>query len=193
MESPLILKPNEKPSHINKDMVIGALIIPTLLGGGLVVAAIGALVGAVAGSFIGKKSMEHEAQHGKVISEHHNPMNKDTLGAGLTGLLGGKILAALMLTATGGMLTAPLALFALASVVGGGVVGALIGNKVNQNIHSKELEIAKKQTIVRHIEKHVSPETAKAVEYALEHNKEWANDITQKRMLEQAKTMQVIH
>ena len=194
MAEDLILKTHQKPTYFNKETLIGALLLP-LFGGGAISLAIGALVGA----FVGKKRIEHEAHEGKRVSENHSWLNKETLLGALTGHLIGKAVAisALFLNfstvlATGTSLTAamaataPLALPAMLMVLGSSLVGGYIGNKLDERHHAAEYEQAKTQTIVRHMSRAVSPEAGKAMEYAMEHQKSWSQDVVKDRMVADA-------
>jgi len=172
--SELKLKTNAEPTIFNKEMVIGTLIAP--------------VIGTIIGGYIGKSRMKDEMEHGKTVSENPSFWNKDTLIGGLAGnfvaYIGVKVaLAAITLAA----LTPIPALLALAAVsaaaVGSIVVGAYIGGKAGESRLKAEYEEAKKQTIVEHIGRTTSPEIAKAVEYSMEHNKEWGKQVAEDRLL----------
>jgi len=197
MADELILETHQKPNYFNKEAIIGALLLP-LFGGGAISLAIGAL----AGAFVGKKRMEHEAHDGKHVSENHSWLNKETLLGALTGHLVGKAVAISALfvnfstmVATGTSLTAamaataPLALPAMLMVLGSSLIGGYIGNKLDERHHAAEYEQAKTQAIVRHMSETVSPEAGKAMEYAMEHQKSWAQDVVKDRMLQQSREL----
>jgi hypothetical protein len=188
MADDLILKTNRRPSYWNQEMSIGsglallavavapaALLNP--LGFALLIGAGGA------GALIGKNRMEHEAREGKRVSESYNPFNKDMVWEGLLGAS----LAGLV-----SMMFFPFADAAyIASTVVGGIVGAVAGSAFGKQKHDAEYEAAKRQTIVQHLSQNVSPEVGQAVEYAMSQDKNWAKDITERRMLEQAQSQQV--
>jgi hypothetical protein len=180
MTEPLIYKPDTKPSFFNKEALIGALLIPALITGGVLTLFIGAVAGAVGGSIIGKKRIEHEIEHGKVLAENPHPINKDTIGASLTGVLGAKLLTTILLPGVVGALALPIG---IATMIGGAFVGGMVGHKVAKTTHKTECEEAKKQKIVHHLNKTVSPDVGAAVEYAMDHDKAWSQQVTQDRML----------
>ena len=167
MANALLLKTDQNPSYFNKELVIGTLLFP--------------VVGTVIGAIIGKRRIERESTVGKLVTEQHETLNKDTIiGALLGGALGSGVMSMLALTGPVG------ALIGLAAFAGGAIFGGMVGNKFDERQHAAEWEMAKHQTIVRNISASVSPEMGSAVEYALSHNKSWAKDITERQLLEQS-------
>ena len=68
----------------------------------------------------------------------------------------------------------------------GTLIGGYIGGKTGEARQARELEEAKHQTIVEHLSHTVSPEVGKAVEYSMQHNKEWGKQVSKDRLLAEA-------
>jgi uncharacterized protein YcfJ len=186
------LKTNHNPSYLNKDMVIGAMI------GSFFTPFAGTAIGAAIGSYIGKKNQEKENEHGKRVSEP-SMWNRDTFIGGYIGNLVGAAVAALSFAAiTGVTITAAAAgapvaagaaaltvgtMVAGAAIIGGTVAGGYIGSKAGEARQAREYETARQQTVVQDLEKNVSPEVAKAVEYAManDKSKNWSKEIADER------------
>ena len=195
MGDELVLNTHRNPTYFNKEMAIGAFLVP-LFGGG-VISLVG---GAVLGGLIGKQRIEREALAGKHIDEQHNWLNKDMLLGALIGHAIGRALvfgALAMQIATSGIGTAtslattmaivtPLMPAAAFMVLAASAIGAFIGNKLDERHHAAEVAQAKQQTIVRHVSRTVSPEAGQAMEYALDHQKDWSKGVLEDRMLADA-------
>jgi hypothetical protein len=208
MAQELTLKTNDTPSYFNKDallggslgFVVGMFALNTVLpGAGFIIGA----AGAVLGSLAGKARMESENRNGKKVSEEPSFFSKDTaigglIGAALTplGILAG--IAAGGAIALGISATAPVA---AALVLGGTVigaatpplVGALMGNYIGKSSQRSEYEQARQQTIVDHLNKTVSPEVGAAVEYSMQHGKDWSKQVVEDRLLAEAQGHQHGH
>lgn len=182
MAETLVLKKNESPTYFNKEALIGTLLAPGL--------------GTIIGAMIGKSRMESEATSGKVVTDKPSFWNKDALLGGLLGdLVGaGIIIAVVGIGAVSSIVAgaAPVVLGATAVAAGLGwaasvAAGVYLGGKSGEASQKKEFEEAKQQTIVDHISHKVSPEVGKAVEYSMQHNKEWGKQVTEDRLLADAK------
>ena len=196
MANELTLKTNNTPTIFNKDMALGALI-------GLSIPLIGLIagpIGAVVGGFIGKRRIEEENSTGKRVGEP-SFWNKDTAIGGLSGwaiggLVGVSIALAIITPAifaahAAHTIVAPGIIFAaravgIASSATGIAIGTYLGGKAGEKRQAAEYEEAKQQTIVRGLSQNVSPEVGQAVEYAMAHNKSWAADVTESKLMEQA-------
>lgn len=192
MSEPLVLKTNATPSYFNKDTLLGLLIAGPL--------------GVVVGAFVGKRRLEDERVNGKIVTQTPSFWNKDTLLGGLLGSIASGVAASLsffaitgatMTAVVAGVVLAPAALLTGAAVAGtlalGGIaLGAYAGGKLGQSRLTYEYEEAKKQHIVNHITRTVSPEVGKAVEYSLEHNKEWGKQVSEDRLLAEAQQQQAL-
>jgi hypothetical protein len=174
MADDLKLKTNREPTIFNKEMAIGLMAGVMLPGVGLIGALIAAAAGTVVGGLIGRSRMQDEKTHGKTVSEETSFWNKDALLGGLLGGFVGQVTAVAAMVALSIPLS-PVALVAtlLGSMALGAAAGGYIGGSSGENNQKAEYEEAKKQTIVEHLSHNVSPEVGKAVEYSMEHNKEW--------------------
>jgi hypothetical protein len=184
------LKTNHTPSYVNKDMVVGGII------GSFFTPVVGTAVGAAIGSYIGKKNQEKENAEGKRVSEP-SMWNRDSLIGGFIGYVAGGVAAAVSFAAiTGVTITAaaagaPVAATALtvgtlvagAVAVGGIVAGAYVGSKAGEARQAREYEMARQQNIVQDLQQNVSPEVAKAVEYAManDKSKNWGKEIEEQK------------
>jgi hypothetical protein len=184
------LKTNHNPSYVNKDMVIGAMI------GSFFTPIAGTAIGAAIGSYIGKKNQERENAEGKRVSEP-SMWNRDTLIGGFVGNVVGGIVAAISFAAITGVTLsaaaagAPVAATALTIgtvvaagvAIGSTVAGAYVGSKAGESRQAREYETARQQNVVQELEKNVSPEVAKAVEYAManDKSKNWGKEISDER------------
>jgi hypothetical protein len=181
MAEALVLKKNESPTYFNKEALIGTLLAPG--------------IGTIIGAMIGKSRMEEEAVNGKVVTDKPSFWNKDALLGGLLGdLVGAAIFVAVVgITAVSALVTgAPVVLGAGAIAAGLGwaasvAAGVYLGGKSGEVSEKKQFDQAKQQTIVYHISQTVSPEVGKAVEYSMQHNKEWGKQVTEDRLLADAK------
>ena len=190
MSGPLTLKVTAEPTIFNKEALIGFF---TPL----------AFIGAIIGGFIGKNRMEEEKSAGKIVTDKPSFWNKDTLLGGLIGgwvgalvafvargVIAGPAIAELAATGVVTGANAPLLVTALAvsAVISLGSItlGAYLGGKSGQAHQVQEYEAAKQQTIVGHISKTVSHEVGKAVEYSMEHNKDWGKHVSEERLLAEA-------
>lgn len=182
MAQELTLKTNHSPSLFNKDMLLGALI------GTLVMPPIGTLVGAGIGGVVGKGIQEKENRNGKHVGDP-SFWNKDTAIGGLIGSFIGSVAAGVAMFAVAG---ASPAIAAVGLAVAGAAwmastgLGAYLGGKAGEKRQAREYEEAKQQTIVSHISNTVSPEVGAAVEYSMGHNKSWAKEVTEARLLAEA-------
>ncbi len=204
MSEQLTLKTNNSPSYFNKDTllggllsyVVGGIVLNAFIPGGGLIAAAG---GAIIGGMMGKNRIEDENKNGKKVGEP-TAWNKDTAIGGLLGFVGAGIAVAVTLVLGAGATlaaaaAAPAAVPAAAigtlvamgaALLGAPIVGAFIGGKIGKNRQTHEVEDSKKQTIVEHLSKTVSPEVGKAVEYSMEHGKDWSKQVTEERMLAEA-------
>lgn len=186
MAQELRLKTNHNPSIFNKDMLLGGLLgalVPASLPGGFVLTTAAIIGGALTGGAIGRHTQEVENREGKRVGEP-SFWNKDTL---LGGLIGNTIGAAVGVAAffTIAAAGAPLvgAAVLAASWIGGATLGTMIGGKSGKSRQAAEFEMAKRQQIGAHISQSVSPEIGQAVEYTMEHNKSWAKDVLEQKLL----------
>lgn len=179
MAEELRLETHAKPSGFNQDTLVGAL-IGFAMPGGLITAAIGAVIGGV----IGKKQMEDEEQHGKKVSSP-NPWNKEALIGGLTGYIASTFVEGIVATAviaSTGTIGVGAAIGLMAIGLAGPVIGGLMGSKAGERRQEIEYEVAKQQTIARHLGGNSSPEMGNALDAVEMPTKSWAQDIAQKRM-----------
>jgi hypothetical protein len=183
MAQELTLKTHHNPSVFNKDMLLGGLL------GTVAMPVVGTLIGAIIGGSIGKTNQEKENENGKRVGDP-SFWNKDTAIGGLIGSFVGSAIGAVAMfaLAAGGAPVLAAAGLAAAGVawMGATALGAYIGGKAGEKRQAREYEEAKHQTIVNHISNKVSPEVGKAVEYSMEHNKNWAKDVTEERLLAEA-------
>jgi len=186
MADDLILKTDKKPTMFNPESKIGLwagfLLAATTAIGFTPIGFLTMAAAMVAGGFLGKIRMAREESQGKRISEHYNPLNLHTVDATLSGATAGAAISVLL---AGFGFEIPL-IAGIATMIGGGALGAFLGAKIGEKYHAAEYEQAKTQTIVRNISRTVSPEAGQAMEYAMEHQKEWAQDVTKDRMLADA-------
>lgn len=174
MAEALVLRKNDYPTYLNKEALIGTLIAFP--------------IGTAIGAYIGKKRMEEEQEHGKIVTDNPSFWNKDALIGGLLGMAMSGVAALLTgvaaVAATGGIG------FGVVAAVGGALaataLGTYIGGKMGISRQTSEYEEAKKQTIVNHLSQTVSPEVGKAVEYSMAHNKEWGKQVAEDRLLADA-------
>ena len=180
MSEALILKKTDAPTYFNKEALIGTLLVPGL--------------GTIIGAMVGKSRMEDEAKSGKVVTDQTSFWNKDALMGGLLGdLVGGAIFASVVgIGAITAVLTGVPVVFGAGAVAAGlgwaasVAVGTYLGGKSGEASQKAEFEEAKQQTIVEHLSHTVSPEVGKAVEYSMQHNKEWGKQVAQDRLLADA-------
>jgi len=164
MTQELRLKTNAEPTIFNKEMVIGTLIFP--------------IVGTFIGGWIGKNRMAREQREGRPVSATPSFWNKDTL---LGGLLGSYLVmgVSFALDITGPVGQVLGAIVSLAGVV----AGAYIGGKHGEKRMEREYEQARQQQVVQQISQNVSPEMAQAVEYRMAHDKQWAKQALEEKLL----------
>lgn len=208
MPEPLVIQTHHNPSLFNKDMLLGGLIglvASAFIPGGGALGAVFTGGSAVVGGLIGRARQNHENMHGKPVSEP-SVFNKDMLIGGLIGLtLAGFVAAIAGTMALGGIFTAaavapaatPLvAGVGLAATLAAGalspVIGGYIGGRMGKSQQEAELDVARHQKIGRYISETVSPEVGQAVEYSLGHNKEWAKNVLEDRLMQQAQDQQPV-
>ena len=183
--------------------------------GGLIVAGLVVAGSSAVGGYLGKQRQERENREGKTVGEA-SIWNKDTLIGGWIGndigwfigavaataiVIAGFAAAGIDASAVAGegykavaetfMEKAPAYGFGaaatfLTSWLGGTAIGAYIGGSAGKARMGRELEEAKQQTIVAHLSQTVSPEVGKAMEYTMEHNKDWGKQVAQDRLLAEA-------
>ena len=204
MAQELKLKTNKEPAWFNKEMAIGGLL-------GLEIPVVGlftAIPGAILGGWIGKNRMENEKLHGKPVSDTPSFWNKDTLLGGAmgwitAGFIGVGVAVGIVFAANPGifsgafdaaqapqliestfhMSTTALRLATTAIMAGGAVLGAYLGGKHGEKRQMAEYEQAKQQQIVQQLSQNVSPEVGQAVGYRMEHDKQWAKQMLEEKLM----------
>jgi hypothetical protein len=167
MAEELRLRVTDTPTIFNKEMAIGTLLFPGLLG-------------TIIGGLVGKERMEWEFKDGRRVSSDPSFWNKDTL---LGGLIGYSMVAII------GMITAVFAfpeitILGLAAIgVGSGAVGTVIGAWVGGKHGQDRMEHEYRSAVVQQVSQNASPEVAQAVEHAMEHKKDWGKKILEEKLL----------
>ena len=186
----LKLKTQEKPSIFNKDMLFYGLLAPLVLvplslipGVGPTGAAIryGTMaLGGLFGGWMGKNRIERENIEGK-DAKSPSFFNKEmVIGALLTIKAAGLVLGGI-LTMTG--ITPAVAVASAIGLLASFGIGGYIGGKIGHNRMEQEYEAAKKQFIIQNISRNVSPEVGQAVQYTMEHKKDWGKEVLEKELL----------
>jgi hypothetical protein len=209
MTEELRLKTEQKPSIFNKDMLLGGLIgasIP-LIGFSIAVAApIGlglTAAGALIGGAVGKTRQEEENKNGKPVGKP-SFWNKDTAIGTLIGYqatVAVLAIAGLASIAAGmgiGMIAPPAGaavmgiglILSVAAAIASPFVGGYLGGKSGEKRMEREYEQAKQQHIVTQLSQNVSPEIGQAVEYAMEHKKDWGKTELEKKLMAAAQGQQ---
>ena len=85
---------------------------------------------------------------------------------------------------TGGLALTVLSLFATP------LIGGYIGGKMGEKRMDREYEEAKKQNILQHVSRNVSPDIATAVEYTMDHKKDWGTKAMENKLLAAAMEQQ---
>jgi len=194
MAQPMTLQTHHNPSLFNKDMLLGGLLgllIP-IPGAALITAPIGGILGGL----IGKNRLAKENREGKTVGEP-SFWNKDTLIGGLIGLALAGIAAfsvgligagATVVTAAAAPAAAPVVLGLGVGAVGAAlfgvpILGAYIGGKIGKKRQEREYDEARRQQIVQQLSQNISPEIGQAVEYKMTHDKQWAKQMLEEKLL----------
>jgi len=173
MAQELRLKVNDEPTWFNKEAFIGLLLAGP--------------IGGVIGGWIGNERMEREKLVGKRVSSEPSFWNKDTLIGGLIGDGLGGVVGYIAGVAIGGW---PGVAVGVAIWLGGILIGAYLGDAAGEKRRQREYEGARQQQIVQHISQSVSPEIGQAVEYRMKHDKQWAKQALEEKLLQAAPEQQ---
>lgn len=213
MAEALVLKKNDSPTYFNKEALIGTLLFPVV--GTVIGAMIGksrmeeeakngkvvtdkpsfwnkdTLLGGLVGNLVGciGAAIAFFAVTGKSLTSFATHFENVQFVADNAHSLGGSPAVTELATSTlADMVTMGAIGLVVSGVVlaGSTLIGAYIGGKSGQARQTAEYEESKQQTIVNHLSHNVSPEVGKAVEYSMEHNKEWGKQVAEDRLLAQA-------
>jgi len=199
MAETLRLKTNKKPTIFNKDMLYYGLLTPfaAVLVSAFLPESVGAFavsgiahygamaVGGLLGGLIGKRRIGKENVEGKEVKSPSVFNKKLVIGGLLASNLFGLAVTAVELIAGASAATmgAPLLLATLAGGLAALVTGAYFGGQSGKKEMEREYEEAKKQYIVEQIGQNISPEIGQAVEYTMEHKKDWGKKILEEKLL----------